>query len=256
MAAERRREEFMVKLDLGGETYLGWKAFGKLNSLINNLFAICRDTFVKMGIGLEILEWIVQDKDGSEVFVEDFLKPLGDKYLLTKKWVTVGKNAIKVNLNHSPDDVKYLESTVVENPNNKGWVRLERKGNNLYLDGRKLKFYTSDRQQNTSQEFLGFEFREEMREKDVPNANILEALLHHRHLIPWNWQDTLKRVGTEKLPGLLFWGTVLGYNDGTPYILSLLFDVEQGIWRKGYESLKYNFNRYPEKQSRYSAILE
>ncbi|MFA6551472.1 MAG: hypothetical protein WCV41_03025 [Patescibacteria group bacterium] len=58
---------------------LDWKAMGQFCAVLLNVFAIIRSTFEQMKIGIEIIPWLTGD--GKKFFVEEFLKPLGNKFV-------------------------------------------------------------------------------------------------------------------------------------------------------------------------------
>ena len=58
---------------------LDWKQFGQFLSILLNVFTVIRDTFKQMGVGLEIIPWLVGG--GREVFIRGFLEPLGEEFL-------------------------------------------------------------------------------------------------------------------------------------------------------------------------------
>ncbi len=62
---------------------LDWKEVGQFFAVLLNVFTIIRDTFKKMGVGIEIIPWLADD--GKKIFVEKFLKPLGEEWLKEQK---------------------------------------------------------------------------------------------------------------------------------------------------------------------------
>lgn len=73
-----------------------WKPVGQLVSKLQDLFAVVRDTFTEMGIGFDIIPWLVGD--GKGVFVEK-LKALGMEFNKTQRIrLTDDKNVMYVNL--------------------------------------------------------------------------------------------------------------------------------------------------------------
>ncbi len=48
-------------------------------AVLLDVFRVIRDTFKNMGVGIEIISWIVGEE--KEIFVEKFLKPLGEEWL-------------------------------------------------------------------------------------------------------------------------------------------------------------------------------
>jgi len=64
---------------------LDWRAMGQFCAVLLNLFAIIRSTFEQMKIGIEIIPWLIGD--GKNFFVEEFLEPLGDKFIAAQKHI-------------------------------------------------------------------------------------------------------------------------------------------------------------------------
>jgi hypothetical protein len=71
---------------------------------------------------------------------------------------------------------------------------------------------------------------EEIAHKPVINANMLDWLLAHPHLIPesWEWND------------VVFWGTIYSDRDGRLYVRYLHL-CAFGLWIWFYLELKYDF---------------
>jgi hypothetical protein len=105
-------------------------------------------------------------------------------------------------------------------------VKLERKGSDLYLDGKKIEFFLSKKQFKGSIE--GNDLRKELAAWPVLNANVLDYLREHPQLIPDEWkQDT---QGNTRY--IFFWGTVYRRSGGRLCVRCLGWDV--GAWRWGY----------------------
>jgi hypothetical protein len=88
-------------------------------------------------------------------------------------------------------------------------AKLERKGDNLYLDGRKIEFFLS-KEQSGIRLVRGNELFEELKKHSVLNANVLDYLLKHPHLIPETWK--MDENGNSRY--VFFWGTVYRGSSG------------------------------------------
>ncbi len=97
-------------------------------------------------------------------------------------------------------------------------IPLERRGEDLYLGGKKLVFHLSERQMN-GKTIQGFELREELAGKEVLNANVLDYLLAHQELIPESW----KRDECGNVRFIYFWGTVYRVSHGYLYVRCLFW---------------------------------
>lgn len=81
-------------------------------------------------------------------------------------------------------------------------VKLEKKGDELFVDGKKLELYLPRKQKKGSIE--GTKLRKELKDKPVLNACILDYLLEHTELIPESW----KKDAGGNTCYLFFWGTI------------------------------------------------
>jgi len=87
-----------------------------------------------------------------------------------------------------------------------GWtVEDHQKGGQFKWVPAKIKLFFSRSQRNGTEAVYGNELRKELAGKPVLNANVLDYLLAHPHLIPKEWEG--KRV--------FFWGTI--YRDKGPH---------------------------------------
>ena len=162
---------------------LDWKALGQFNSVFLGLFALVRETLAKIGVGIEIVEWLAGD--GRKVFIEEFLAPLGQKFLATQRWKFVNATTIMVNLGLLPR--LPFDTATVEWHHGEGWVRVQKRKDGLYVNGRKVILYLSERQKD-GKTLKGNELRDELTGKPVLNANLLDALYENTHLIPEDWK--------------------------------------------------------------------
>lgn len=178
---------------------LDWKAIGQFVSVLVNLFALIRDTLTKVGVGIEILPWLLNE--GKEAFVTEFLEPLGAKFLTIQRVRVVNATTIMVNLDVAPG--LPFGGATVESHTGGGWVKVQRRKDGLYVDGRKVVLHLSERQKG-GRVLKGYELRDELTGKPVLNANVLDALYENPHLIPEDW----KKDEAGNIRYIFFWGTI------------------------------------------------
>ncbi len=103
---------------------LDWKSFGAFVSKMVSLFALIRDTFAGMGVGIEIVPWVITD--GKAQFVEA-LQALGAEY----QKATVPTVSEPPRSWREEGDVIYF-SVTSDGTTGESWItRLERKGVHL-----------------------------------------------------------------------------------------------------------------------------
>lgn len=202
---------------------LDWKALGQFVSALLNLFTLVRDTFAKLGVGIEVIPWLLGE--GKQFFVKEFLEPLGQKFLASQPAKAL--KSIIVDTDAFPNLPFDCASVVIHLKSGK--VKLERRGDDLYVDGRKVVLYLSERQKD-GRTIRGYELRDELTGKPVLNANILDALYEHPELIPDNWKGKV----------VFFWGTIFRDADDDLYVRCLSF--RDSRWRRHYYWLDYGFS--------------
>jgi hypothetical protein len=106
-------------------------------------------------------------------------------------------------------------------------AKLERNGDDLYLDGKKIEFWFSECQKG-DKVIGGHDLRKEVSKQPVLNANLLDHLLKHPHLIPETW----KKDENGNTRYIFFWGTVYRNSDGRLYVRCL--DWRDGGWCSRY----------------------
>ena len=163
-------------------------------------------------------------------------------------WKKVSDTAINVNLGFSPklpfdgaEVVQHIGSgpRFAEGSGEASWVPVEKRVDGLYVDGRKVVLHLSKRQQNGKQ-IKGYELRDELTDKPVLNANILDALYENTHLIPEDW----KQDENGKIRYIFFWGTIYRFADGSLYVRYLCFYGGGWLRRFFWLSFDWSFN-YP-----------
>ena len=97
-------------------------------------------------------------------------------------------------------------------------AKLERKGDDLYLDGKKIEFWLSSEQKRGV--ITGNILRAKLKGKPVLNANLLDHLLKNPHLIPEAW----KKDENGNTRYIFFWGTIYRDADGSIYVCYLYWN--------------------------------
>lgn len=113
-------------------------------------------------------------------------------------------------------------------------AKLERKGDDLYLDGKKIEFWLSSEQKRGV--ITGNILRAKLKGKPVLNANLLDHLLKNPHLIPEAW----KKDENGNTRYIFFWGTIYRGADGNLCVRFL--DWFGDGWDWVYLWLAYDFN--------------
>jgi hypothetical protein len=106
-------------------------------------------------------------------------------------------------------------------------AKLERRGDELYLDGKKIELWLS-KPQKKGNVIGGNDLRKEVSKRSVINANLPEYLLKNPHLIPDAWKKDEKGNTIY----IFFWGTVCRFSDGRLDVRYLYWDG--GKWTMYY----------------------
>jgi hypothetical protein len=182
---------------------LDWKGVGQFVAFLVSVFAIIRDTFKKMEIGIEIIPWFTGD--GKKIF-ERFLQSLGEEWLNQQKVVM----AVVVHMIDCDAD-PYC-------PNN--WRVVEHKKIGQFKwDLSRIWFYLSDFQIN-SRRIKGNKLHKELKGQPVLNANVLDYLLAHPELIPEEWKGK----------SIFFWGTIYRSSNNILVVRYLSWDGDGWSW--------------------------
>ena len=104
------------------------------------------------------------------------------------------------------------------------FVKLERNGDDLYLDGKKIEFWLSREQKRAV--VTGNILREKLRDKPVINANLSDYLLKNPHLSPEAW----KKDENGNTRYIFFWGTIYRDADGSLCVRCLCWGGDRWIW--------------------------
>ena len=199
---------------------LDWKAFGQFFSSLLSLFTIVRDTLASMKVGIEIIPWILSE-EGKKHFTENFLVPLSNAYLSAQRVRIIGPACIEVNLDASPN--LPFEGAMVEVNEGGGWVKVERRKDELYVNGKKVVLRLAPAQQD-GRDIGGHAIREELSGRGALHPNILDALIEHTYLIPESWKTN--EQGHIRL--IYFFGVVYRSADGGLCVRYLCFHVGGG----------------------------
>ena len=178
---------------------LNWAVVGLVMSEFIALVTIIRETFERMAVRIEIVPWLCGE--GRDAFVMEFLEPLGQRFLATQRVKVIDEHTILVNLGASPK--LPFPGATVHFHEGEGWVEVQRRPDGLYVGDRKVILHLSERQIGGGR-VEGHELRNELTGKPVLNANLLDALIEHTHLIPDGWK--VDEQGRTRL--IYFWATI------------------------------------------------
>lgn len=115
-------------------------------------------------------------------------------------------------------------------------AKLERRGDDLYLDGKKIEFWLS-KPQKKGNSIMGNELRKELAKMPVLNANVLDHLLKHPQLIPETW----KQDADGNTRYIFFWGTVYRDSGGSSLCVRCLYWYG-GAWNWGLDWLGHDWD--------------
>lgn len=182
---------------------LDWKGVGQFIAFLVSVFAIIRDTFKKMKIGIEIIPWLTEN--GKEIFKKS-LTSLGEEWLAQQKVVVAAVvHLIDCDANPVCPD---------------GWkVEEHKKGGQFQWNLSKILLYFSDFQIN-GRSIEGNKLRKELDNQLVLNANVLDYLLAHPELIPEEWKGKY----------IFFWGTIYRDSGGDLYVRCLSWGGSKWDW--------------------------
>ena len=120
----------------------------------------------------------------------------------------------------SPARLPFIGATL-EVHRGSGIVKLERRGDDLYLDGKKINLFLSKKQKGGS--IGGHDLRKELEKRgDNVSAKVLDHLVDHPELWPESW----KKDKDCKTIYIFFWDDIFRDSDGGLF-------VRFGCWRGG-----------------------
>ncbi|MBI2033950.1 MAG: hypothetical protein HYT13_02530 [Candidatus Liptonbacteria bacterium] len=117
-----------------------------------------------------------------------------------------------------------------------GWkVEEHQKGGQFRFDPTQVEFWLSEPQRK-GKVIEGVKLRKGLAGKPVLNANVLDYLLAHPHLIPEEW----KRDSEGHIRYIFFWGTIYRRSDGGLCVRYVYWD--SGRWSWSYFWLDYGWD--------------
>ncbi len=132
-----------------------------------------------------------------------------------------------------------FEGAIIDTHIKMGTVVIERRGDELWINGRKVGLHLSERQLN-GRSLKGYELREELTGKPVLNACILDFLIAHTGFIPESWKKDV--AGNTSY--IYFWGTIYRLAGGNLCVRSLFWFG--GAWNRDFFWLGFDwFGPYP-----------
>ncbi|PIR91964.1 hypothetical protein COU01_04345 [Candidatus Falkowbacteria bacterium CG10_big_fil_rev_8_21_14_0_10_44_15] len=137
--------------------------------------------------------------------------------------VIISETEIMVNLDAPP--ALPFDGAQIEFQTGGGWVKVEKREDELYVNGRKIIFYLSERQQGNNM-VRGHELREELSGKPVLHPNIMDALIEYPNFIPEGWK--VDESGNIRF--IFFWAVIFRDAGGRLYVRYFCFHV--GQWRR------------------------
>lgn len=132
-----------------------------------------------------------------------------------ERFQVLSKTAILVNLAAKPRPP--FDSAKIEKNSGGGLVKLEKREDGLYVDGRKVILYLSKQQENGR--MRGHKLREELSGKPVLHPNVMDALIEYPDLIPEDW----KKDESKKTRYIFFWAVIFRHSNGDFYVRCLCF---------------------------------
>lgn len=115
-------------------------------------------------------------------------------------------------------------------PAKSGIVKLERRGDDLYIDGKKIELFLSAGQKGDSY-IVGHDLRKEL---EARGGNLSGSVLDHLEAHPELWPESWKKDSQGNTIYVFFWDDIFRYSDGYLY-------VRYGYWRGGRVVSNYNW---------------
>ncbi len=130
-----------------------------------------------------------------------------------------GSGAIEVNLDH-PLRLPFGGAQVEwQKPGHTGWVRVERKDEKLFQNGREVILHLEPRQRGGY--VIGHELRKALEGKQHVHPNVLDTLVENPHL----WTEEIKHVGW-----LFSWAVGYRVSDGHLYVRRVCWNDGAPCW--------------------------
>lgn len=197
-----------------------WKEVGQFVAVFVTLFSVITATLKKIKVGPEIIEWVTTGS-GKDFFVQK-LKEIGAEFLSST--APILRAVIDTNINPR---LPFAGATI-EKHARVGKVTIEKRADGLYIDGKKVILYRSQRQMD-GKAIRGYELRMELDGQPVLSASILDFLIVHPEYIPEEWKEKDKN-GNIIL--IFFWATIYCDSGGGFFVRCLYW--YDGVWSEGY----------------------
>ncbi|MDO8562200.1 MAG: hypothetical protein Q7S05_05315 [bacterium] len=156
---------------------------------------------------------------------------------------------IEVNLDAQP--ILILEGSKVANkPKGTGWVKVERRGEDLFVADKKVDLYVSERQKY-GEWLYGYELRSEIERKSTLHPNVMDALWEHSHLV----SDKYRKGQKGGIRYIVFWDVIFSYANFA-YIKNVnSYYVRYFYWKDGVCHRDYLWHNDIVDGTRFAAVL-
>jgi len=141
----------------------------------------------------------------------------------SRPWFRAGEHVVFVNMDEAVVRGEDHERTSWRTQHGLGWVRVERRGELLYVSGRQVVLHIEHDQETTP--VSGFVMARRLQQKHVLGFRVLSALTANPYMIPASWKQDRKG----RPYWLFFWGE--GFVDPVEqYVRYLAWDEGTDRW--------------------------
>lgn len=139
---------------------------------------------------------------------------------------------IEHSIDHDKSPELPYDGANIEEHRGVGISKIERNGDDLYLDGKKITLYLAEEQKKNRGRIVGDELFLKLASLPVLDANVLDYLLKYPKLIPESW-----KIDDQGRPlYIFFWGTIFSTSDDrTLHVRHLSW--KDGEWQSNYSWL-------------------
>jgi hypothetical protein len=174
------------------------------------------------GVVMDLLSKIPNDE--WLVATKRFLRKENPWPAQIKLWERISDIAIRVNLDVNPK--LPFKDAKVEWDNcsgwGLGWVTVERRGDDLYVDGKMVVFHLVEGQKTGRVQ--GYELRTQLQGQATLHPNVLDALFENQRLIPESWK--VDEQGRTRF--IYFWA--VGFRDSDCNLYVRFLSWLDGAW--------------------------
>ncbi len=140
-------------------------------------------------------------------------------------WRKIDDMTIEVNYDALPGPPCFKTATVEwRTPGLTGWHQVQRRGEDVFVDGRKVEFHFTEGQKTGI--VVGHELRKQLEGQPVLHPNILDAMFENPHLIPESWKADEQGNSFR----IYFWAIGYRNSDDRLYVRYLCWPG--GRWRR------------------------